>query len=195
MGGPISNPISSKTKRRAARVAGKLAYRIWTSVKKRGYAIPVPKRTPKIVKTYVRHILKANQINWKIKNPPDKTAARELELYLTNDGNLYRSQYLPILKNLILKVRKGIFRKHMAARLFMYLVDSAAKKYEREFGTPGTWNVMFPRRTRLRVARSLVSSFLVEARHGNYNNLLPAKYRNFKAEAVAYKKASDWMKK
>src|ERR1700675_4357021 len=50
MGAAINNPLSSKTKRRAARLAGKLAYRIWQHVKTKGYAIPLPKRTPKMVK-------------------------------------------------------------------------------------------------------------------------------------------------
>ncbi len=65
----LRNPFSSKTKRRAVRVASKLAYRIWQHYKAKGYAIPVPKRTPKLVKRYLRTILKANKINWTIKNP------------------------------------------------------------------------------------------------------------------------------
>jgi hypothetical protein len=67
MHGAIKNPLSSKTKRRAARIAGKLAYRIWRSVKTKGYAIPVPKRTPKIVKKYLRIALSANGIKWTVR--------------------------------------------------------------------------------------------------------------------------------
>lgn len=164
------NPFSSKTKRRALRVGSRLAYRIWQHVKSKGYALPVPKRTPKLVKEYAKKILKANGINWTIKNPPDKTAARELELYVTNDGELYR-QETAIIKNLMRKIRKGVFRKHLAARLFMYLVENGARKYVKEFGGPhDTVKAMFPKRTRLRVARSLTSHFLVEARLGNYDN-------------------------
>lgn len=65
-GNLLKNPISSKTKRRAMRLASKLSYRIWQSVKSKGYAIPVPKRTPKLVKKYVRMILKANRIKWRV---------------------------------------------------------------------------------------------------------------------------------
>lgn len=61
----LMNP-PSKTHRRAIRVASNLAYRIWRQVKSRGYALPLPKRTPKVVRKYVRIILKANRINWKV---------------------------------------------------------------------------------------------------------------------------------
>jgi hypothetical protein len=63
----LKNPFSSKTKRRAARVAGKLAYRIWQHIKSKGYALPVPKRTPKLVKKYTQKILAANGIKWTLK--------------------------------------------------------------------------------------------------------------------------------
>lgn len=68
-GNLLKNP-PTKNQRRAVRLAQKLAYRIWQHVRSKGYALPIPKRTPKLVKKYVRVILKANRINWKIKNPP-----------------------------------------------------------------------------------------------------------------------------
>lgn len=67
MGPSRLNPFSSKTKRRAARVASKLAYRIWQHIKTKGYALPVPKRTPKLVKKYTQKILAANGIKWTLK--------------------------------------------------------------------------------------------------------------------------------
>jgi hypothetical protein len=170
----LKNPLSSKTKRRAVRVASKLAYRIWQHVKSKGYALPVPKRTPKLVKEYARKILKANGINWTIKNPAkgrgiDKPAARELELYIENDRDLYRQRFLPMVLNLQRKIKKGVFRQRLAIKMFQYLSDDGAKKYAREFGGPGTpWNVMFPKRTRRMVAARLVRHFISEIRAGNY---------------------------
>lgn len=139
--------------------------------KKRGVPSWMIRRVPTKIRPIVVNILSYNGVKIRaIKNPPDKTAARELELYVTNDGELYR-QETAIIKNLMRKIRKGIFRKHLAARLFMYLVENGARKYVREFGGPyDTVKMMFPKRTRLRVARSLTSRFLVEARLGNYDN-------------------------
>jgi hypothetical protein len=62
----LRNP-PSKTQRKAMKLAGKMAYRIWHHVRHQGYAIPVPARTPKLVKTYVQKILKANGIDWSLK--------------------------------------------------------------------------------------------------------------------------------
>lgn len=84
----------------------------------------------------------------------DSQASRELELYIENDGTLYRQQHEPILKN---------------------LVDAGAKKYCKDFG--GTWNVMFTVATRKKVAESLNESFLTEYSHGSYSSLLPKKYQ------------------
>ncbi len=100
----------------------------------------------------------------------DKDGARELELYIENDRDLYRQQFIPIVKNLMLKRRKGVFNPQLAAKLFLYLVEDGAKKYCREFG--GTWNKMFSMPTRQLVANHFVFSFGAEADLGNYDRLI-----------------------
>ena len=107
-------------------------------------------------------------------NPPsgpvDETAARELELYIENDGDLYRQQFIPIVKNLMKRRMKGGYNRELAVKLFMYLVDNGAKKYIREFGTRDQRiDAMFNRNTRLDVARSLRDKFEAEAELGNYD--------------------------
>lgn len=155
------NPISRRNKK-ALKIALAVAYKIWRSHKKFGFARKTHHRLPKPVRRYLKTILKANRIT----NPPDRTAARELELYMSSDSGLY-AQRKAINANLLRKLRKGIFRKHLAARLFMYWVDNGARKYVREFG--GEVRTIFPKRTRLRVARSFTREFLTEARLGNYD--------------------------
>lgn len=117
----------------------------------------------------------------------DEHAARELKLYIDNDGNLYRSQTTSILKNLAAKKARGEYKHDLAVKLFGYLVESGAKKYAKEFGTlqsqsperrgHGVWHVMFDVPTRRAVAEELTKDFEGEYALGNYDNLLPKKYQ------------------
>jgi len=81
------------------------------------------------------------------------TEQRELQLFIDNDGDLYRSQYQPIIKNLQRKIDKGQYDREKAVKLWMYLADAGAKKYVKEFG--GDVRTMFPKRDRLEVAKEL----------------------------------------
>ena len=101
----------------------------------------------------------------------DKDAARELELYIDNEGQLYNSQYLPILKNLSKKMAKGQYDQKLAVKLWMYLVDAGAKKYFKDIagGTgPGKWNDMFNKATRLVVAQELEKTNREGIEDGDY---------------------------
>lgn len=103
----------------------------------------------------------------------------ELELYINNDAQLYRSRLQPIQKNLITKMAQGKFDPKLAIKLFMYVVDEAAKKYVKEFDAPDAqWNKVFDKKTRIAVATSLAINFKDEADDGNYDDLLPKKYRS-----------------
>jgi hypothetical protein len=82
----------TKSKRRALRVAHKMAYRIWQHVKSKGYALPVPKRTPKLVKHYMRKILRANKIKWVIKNPPKLELKKVRTTYFGTQWIVYDAQ-------------------------------------------------------------------------------------------------------
>lgn len=104
--------------------------------------------------------------------PADPTAARELELYIDNDADLYRQQFIPIVKNLMLKRRRGVYDRELAVKLFMYLMDAGAKKYLKEFGTGGKIDTVFNRNTRLQAARAFRDSFETEAELGNYDRLI-----------------------
>ena len=57
-----------------------------------------------------------------------KALADELELLATNDGDLYRQQYMPIIKNLMRKRAKGKYDHDLAVKLWRYLIDNVAKK-------------------------------------------------------------------
>ena len=97
----------------------------------------------------------------------DASAARELRLFIDNDAQLYRSQTVPIMANLCRKIRKGIYSRPRAVKLWRYLVDNGAKKYAREFGTGiGDAAMIFPGVVRDHVARELGAHFERELRLG-----------------------------
>jgi hypothetical protein len=101
---------------------------------------------------------------------PDMIAARELELYINNDSQLYHSQFVPIVKNLMKKRAAGTYNHEKAAKLFLYLADAGAKKYYKEYSTP-SGSFRFDLATRWAVAKSLRDSFEQEAELGNYDKM------------------------
>lgn len=108
----------------------------------------------------------------------DASVVRELQMFIDNDADLYRQQYTPILKNLMTKHGQGRYNRQLAVKLFMYLVDNGAKKYAKEHGGLGAkWSDMFPKALRAKVAEALRDDFEAEAKLGNYDDLLPAKYK------------------
>lgn len=60
--------------------------------------------------------------------------SRELFLYTTNDGDLYRHMITPIINNLRKKAAKGIYEKEKAVYAYYNVATEASKKYERDFG-------------------------------------------------------------
>ena len=81
----------------------------------------------------------------------------ELKLYIDNDSSLYRQRYMPILKNLSKKKKKGRYRKTLAQKAFMYLIDDGAKRYVRSYG--GNARDVFPKRQRKDLAKEYVEEF------------------------------------
>ena len=62
------------------------------------------------------------------------TAARELYIYATNNGDLYRRQISYIENNLRKKIAKGVYDHNKAVDAFYYAADSASRLYNRDFG-------------------------------------------------------------
>ena len=57
------------------------------------------------------------------------TEKRELELFIMNDQDLYRQMFMPIIMNIVRKMKRGVYDHKLAPRLWQYLVDQGAKKY------------------------------------------------------------------
>jgi hypothetical protein len=78
---------------------------------------------------------------------------RELELFAINDGDLYRQRVQPIIKNLKKKIKSGKYDAKLALKAWQYAADDAAKKYVKEYGSPG--DKMFSVQDRKDVAKKL----------------------------------------
>lgn len=110
--------------------------------------------------------------------PLDRVSQRELEIYVENNGQLHRSQEVPIRTNLINKMAKGVYDHAGAVKLYGYLMESGAKAYAKEFGGPGaSWHEIFSPATRKAAAKEFAKSFETEARLGNYDHLLQKQYQ------------------
>ena len=111
--------------------------------------------------------MRANQF---ITEAQDSDAVNELDLFIMNDEDLYRQQFMPKIINLKRKMKKGIYNDELAIKLWMYLVDNAARKYVQEFGTPDQdVKDMFPKETRLKVAQVMADREKENIEQGEYD--------------------------
>jgi len=100
----------------------------------------------------------------------DADAVNELDLYIMNNEDLYRRRFMPIISNIKRKLKKNVYDHEKAQKLWMYLVDDAAKEYVKEFGTPGEdVKDMFPKETREKVARQISDRELENIKQGEYD--------------------------
>lgn len=100
----------------------------------------------------------------------DSNAVNELDLYLMNNEDLYRRRFMPIIKNLQRKINKGVYDHEKAHKLWMYLVDDAAKEYVKEFGSPDEdVKDLFPKAVRSRVAQIIADREYENLKQGEYD--------------------------
>jgi hypothetical protein len=105
-----------------------------------------------------------------IRENVDSNATNELDLFVMNNEDLYRKQFMPIIQNLKRKIAKNIYDHEKAKKLWMYLVDAAAKEYVKEFGKPDEdVKELFPKETRLRVAELIADRELENIKQGEYD--------------------------
>ena len=99
---------------------------------------------------------------------PDKVQdlADELELIATNDGDLYRRQYMPIIKNLMRKRAKGVYDHNLAIKLWRYRFDRVAKQ---EAGPMA--RIKFPGLVRNMAAKKIADDELQKMDDGEYSEV------------------------
>ena len=100
----------------------------------------------------------------------DSNATNELDLFVMNNEDLYRRQFMPIIKNLQRKIAKNVYDHEKAKKLWQSLVDAAAKEYVKEFGKPDEdVKQLFPQETRQRVAELIADRELENIKQGEYD--------------------------
>ena len=92
---------------------------------------------------------------------------RELDLYIMNDVDLYRQMFMPIIMNIIRKIKRGVYDHARAPRLWQYLVDQGARKYVKEFG--GTVRDTFPKQARIELAQDMADEQYDMIKAGEYS--------------------------
>jgi hypothetical protein len=108
----------------------------------------------------------------------DESEADELVMYAQNDSNLYRQRIVPILKNMVTKKGQGKLDRKLLPKMMMYLVNDAADKYAREFGSPGQkGKAMFTKKVRDMAAERLADEYYQEVMGGEHDEYLPKKYQ------------------
>ena len=114
----------------------------------------------------------------------ESTESKELTMYIQNDEQLYNSQALPAIKNLVRKKAAGTYDPDLAVKLFKYLADAGAKKYVKEFGAPGdAWYKMFSKTDRQATAVELRNQFETDYADGEYDEYTPKKYQKDSSES------------
>ena len=100
----------------------------------------------------------------------DSDAVNELDTFIMNNENLYRRRFMPIILNIKRKLAKNVYDHEKAQKLWMYLVDDAAKEYVKEYGsTQDDVANMFPKETRMQVARVISDRELENIKQGEYD--------------------------
>jgi hypothetical protein len=93
---------------------------------------------------------------------PDEAIARELYLFIENDEILLTRRYPQYILNLERKMKRGVYDREKAVKLFMYLADEASKRYSKQFGDGKTHTADVP--TRMLLAKMLRDRFESERR-------------------------------
>lgn len=120
-----------------------------------------------------------------VSGPADPDAVTELVLYIENTYELVgapNSQGMAITANLVRKWYAGKYDRERAVNLWMYLMESGARKYTMEFGTPGDpIDQIFNKNTRLEAARHFRDRFEQKIQGGEFDPafvraVVPKKY-------------------
>ena len=100
----------------------------------------------------------------------DSSAVNELDSYIMNNEELYRRRFMPIISNIKRKLKRNMYDHEKAQKLWMYLIDDAAKEYVKEFGSQQDDVMdMFPKETRQQVARIISDRELENIKQGEYD--------------------------
>ena len=100
----------------------------------------------------------------------DSNAVNELDSYIMNHEDLYRRRFMPIISNIKKKIAKNVYDHEKAQKLWMYLINDAAKEYVNEFGSQDEdVKDLFPTQIRQQVAKVISDRELENIKQGEYD--------------------------
>lgn len=118
----------------------------------------VPDRCPINIKLEDSFKLEGKPLN------EGRQEAKELELYIENDRDIYKNDIVPFLKFLRRKLKNTKMWKNKdtvaALRVFKQIAEKAARKYEKEHGTAG--DTIFDASDIQKAAESVLDFYLEE---------------------------------
>lgn len=97
----------------------------------------------------------------------DPIAMDEIEMFIDNDGDLYRQQFMPIIKNIQKKIKSGRYDHNLATKLWGYLIENGMKKYAKENG--GRWMDLLSTKDRKVLAMKYADVYYDEIMNGNFD--------------------------
>jgi len=112
-----------------------------------------------LVKALEPKLSEVERMKEEIEESVDSHSARELQLYIENDRNIYRQRIQPIIRNLASKMKKGSFDEKLAVKAFMYAVEDGQKAYNKEFGDG---SMKLDRNSKTAVAEKLLDGYREE---------------------------------
>jgi len=106
---------------------------------------------------------------FKLLNRPntDVHSSNELMLWGDNDEVLYRTRFQPIVKNQMLKIKKGIYDSRASLLLWKAYSDDVAKSHIKAVGRDSNFN--FTPSVRAHMARNMRDRFERDAKEGAFD--------------------------
>ena len=98
----------------------------------------------------------------------DPTAMSEIEMFIDNNRNLYRQQFLPIIKNIQRKIKSGKYDHALAPKLWGYLIENGMKLYAKENRDP-RWIDLLSTKDRKVLAQKYADVYYDEIMNGNFD--------------------------
>jgi hypothetical protein len=97
-------------------------------------------------------------------------AVNELDLYINNNEDLYRKNFMPLVYQLNQSLKNNTYNHDNAIKKWNLLVNDAAMAYTKEFGKPAEdIKDFFPQETRNKVAQVLADREFENIKKGEYD--------------------------
>ena len=123
----------------------------------------------------------------KRRNPSEN--ARELELFIVNDGDIYQQNTRVGIKNLAAKKAKGVYDHAKAVKLWLYVANRGAQRYAKTYGGSGNGSYgPFSPADRKQAAQGLADYYLEESEDASKTKSNPR--RNLMARRKATRKST-----